>query len=165
MPRCRNSSEVGASSPSTTFPSMSTTLVSSGLRSARTAPVGVTITWSSTRALTFPAVAWTRPSLASRRQASATASRAASIEGSLFVVQRRLRRRHPGYRHAVGRAAHVVEPGELEEADRLRSPAVLAADPELQIRLGLASDPGSQPDEPADSGLVDRLERAPLDDL
>src|SRR5438046_10684223 len=94
---------------------MSTTVVSSGLSSPSTAPLGVTTTWSPVRALTLPAVAWTRPSRPSRRQASATASRAASTTWSLLRANSRLRRRHPRYRHAVGRAAHVVEAGYLEE--------------------------------------------------
>src|SRR3954463_7502748 len=55
----------------------------------------------------------------------------------LLVLQGGKRRGHPGDRHAVGRAAHVVEPGQLEERDRVRVAPVLAADPELQVRLGL----------------------------
>ena len=78
---------------------------------------------------------------------------------------RGLRGRHPGDRHAVRRAAHVVEPGELEEADRVGVAAVLAADAELEVRLGLAAGPGRQPHEPADAGPVDRLERAAVHDL
>ena len=44
-----------------------------------------------------------------------------------------------GDRHAIRRAAHVVEPGELEERDRVRVAAVLPADPELES--GFASRP------------------------
>src|SRR5205823_2504526 len=50
--------------------------------------------------------------------------------------ERRLRRRDPGDRHAVRRAAHVVETGELEERDRVRVAAVLAADAQLEVGLG-----------------------------
>src|SRR3954462_1828834 len=131
---------------------MSTTVVSSGLRSASTAPVGVTTTWSSTRTLTLPAVACTRPSRPSRRQPSATASRACSTALSLFVRQRRLRRSHARDRHPEGRTAHVVEAGELEEGDRLRIATVLPADAELEIRFGLAPDPRGEADQPAHPG-------------
>src|SRR5215216_5584682 len=58
---------------------------------------------------------------------------------------------HARDRHAVRRAAHVDEPGELEEGDRVGVAAVLAADAELQARPGLAPDPGGQPHEPADA--------------
>src|SRR5689334_17653584 len=53
-----------------------------------------------------------------------------------------LRGRHPGDRHAVRRAAHVVEPRHVEERDRVRVAAVLAADAELEVRLLLAPGPG-----------------------
>src|SRR3954449_7762388 len=81
------------------------------------------------------------------------------------VRQRRVRRRHPRDRHAVRRAAHVVEPGHVEEVDRVGVAAVLTADAELQIRLGLAPGPRGEPDQPADAGLVDRLERTAVDEL
>src|SRR5688500_11101351 len=78
---------------------------------------------------------------------------------------RGLSRGHPRDGHAVRRAAHVVEPRHVEEVDRVRVPAVLAADAELQVGLVLASDPRREAHEPADAGLVDRLERAAVDDL
>ena len=53
----------------------------------------------------------------------------------------------------------------MEELDRVRIAAVLAADPELQARVSLAPDPRGQPHQPADTGSVDRLERAAVDDL
>src|SRR5215212_1537469 len=83
----------------------------------------------------------------------------------LGVLLRRLGGGHPRDRHAVRRAAHVVEPGHLEEGDRLGVAAVLAADAELQVRLRLAARPRREPDEPADAGPVDRLERAAVEDL
>ena len=57
------------------------------------------------------------------------------------VADRRLGRGHARDRHAVGRAAHVVEPGHVEEVDRLGVAAVLAADAQLQVRLLLAARP------------------------
>src|SRR5947199_10539397 len=68
-------------------------------------------------------------------------------------------------RHAVGRATHVIKPCHVEERDRLRIAPVLAADPELEMRLRLAAGPRRQPHEPADPRLVDRLERAAVEDL
>src|SRR5919199_5320950 len=85
--------------------------------------------------------------------------------GSAGVRYRRLRRGHARDRDAVRRAAHVVEPGPVEEVDRLGVAAVLAADPELEVGLGLPAGPRREPDEPADAGLVDRLERAAVHDL
>src|SRR4051812_20646572 len=77
----------------------------------------------------------------------------------------RLRGSHARHRHAERRAAHVVEPRHVEEVDRARIAPVLAADPELQVGLRLAPGPRRQPHEPADTRLVDRLERAAVDDL
>src|ERR1700754_2599032 len=78
---------------------------------------------------------------------------------------RRLGGGDPRNRHPERRARHVVQPGLVEELDRLRGAAVLAADAELEPRGGLAADPGPQAHQPADPGLVDRLERAAVDDL
>src|SRR5262245_44091735 len=77
---------------------------------------------------------------------------------------RRLRGGDAGDRHAVRGAADVVDPGKVEEGDRGRGARVLSADPETEVGPGLASDPGGKPDEPADAGLVDRLERAAVED-
>src|SRR5207247_1900199 len=55
--------------------------------------------------------------------------------------------------------------GHVEEVDRVRVAAVLAADAEPQLGLGLAPGPGGQPHEPAYARLVDRVERAAVDDL
>src|SRR6185295_6849196 len=71
----------------------------------------------------------------------------------------RLSRRHTGDRHPKRRAGDVVEPGHMEELDRLRIAAVLAADPELEPRMRLAPDPRRQAHEPPDARLVDGLER------
>src|SRR5688572_18045880 len=88
-----------------------------------------------------------------------------SLFRALRRFPRRLRCRHAGDRDAVGRAAHVVEARHVEEANRLRVSAVLAAYAELQVRLRLAARPGAEPHQPADAGLVDRLERAAVHDL
>src|SRR4051794_24267683 len=58
------------------------------------------------------------------------------------LLDRRLRRGHARDRHAVRGAAHVVEPRHVEERDRVRVAAVLAADAELQVSLGFAPGPG-----------------------
>src|SRR5215204_6553306 len=71
----------------------------------------------------------------------------------------------PRDRHAVRRAAHVVEARDVEEGDRRGIAPVLAADAELQVRLGLAPSPRAEPDQPAHARLVDGLERAAVDDL
>src|SRR5205823_3935485 len=77
---------------------------------------------------------------------------------------RRLRRRQPGDRHPERRAAHVVESRHLEELDRLGIAPVLAADPQLEIGLRLASGPRGQPDEPPHAEPVDRVEGAAVED-
>src|SRR5438270_6435315 len=82
----------------------------------------------------------------------------------LAVAGRRLSGRHAGDRHPVRRAAHVVEPRELEERNRLGVAAVLAADPELEVRLGLASGPRREAHEPAHPRPVERLEWAAVQD-
>src|SRR2546421_360711 len=66
---------------------------------------------------------------------------------------------------AVGEPPHLAEPRHVEEGDRVRVAAMLAADAELQVRLGLTARPRRQPDEPPDARLVDRLERRAVDDL
>src|SRR5215210_464664 len=81
------------------------------------------------------------------------------------VFLRRLGRGHARDRHAVWRAAHVVEARDLEERDRLRVAAVLAAGAELQVRLALPAGPGREPDQPPHAGPVDGLERAAVEDL
>ena len=53
----------------------------------------------------------------------------------------------------------------MEEVDRLGVAAVLAADAELEPRMRLAPEPAGEPHQPPDAALVDRLERAAVDDL
>src|SRR5439155_16769644 len=84
--------------------------------------------------------------------------------GASVRRDRRLRSGHARDRHPVRRAAHVVEPGHLEERDRVRVAAVLPADAEPKVGLRLAARPRREPDEPADPGPIQRLERAAVDD-
>src|SRR5205823_760600 len=72
--------------------------------------------------------------------------------------------RDAGDRHPERRAAHVVESRHLEELDRLGIAPVLAADPQLEIGLRLASGPRGQPDEPPHAEPVDRVEGAAVED-
>ena len=67
-----------------------------------------------------------RPSPGSARRRR---SRALRLAGP----QRRLRRRQPGDRHAVGRGADVIEADALAEGDAGRIAAMLAADAELEV--------------------------------
>src|SRR5205085_8003606 len=69
---------------------------------------------------------------------------------------RRLRRRDAGDRYARRRGRHVVETSSVEERDRVRVAAVLAAHAQLEPWMRFASDPRSQPYQPAHTGLVDR---------
>src|SRR3954470_14593608 len=78
---------------------------------------------------------------------------------------RRLRRGHPRDRQTERRARDVVQAGAVEEGDRVRVPAVLAADAELDVRAPLASAPDGELDEPTDAGHVDRLERRAVEDV
>ncbi len=64
--------------------------------------------------------------------------------------------------HPVRRAAHVVEPGFVEQGDALGIAAVLAAHPNLELGLGGPTPRGADLDQFADSGLVDGLERVAL---
>ena len=67
-----------------------------------------------------------------------------------------------GDRHAERRAADVVEAGVVEQGDRLRVAAVLAAHAELEVGLGLAPEAGADAHELADAVGVDGLERVAL---
>src|SRR5665647_1277781 len=61
------------------------------------------------------------------------------VLGPATFLQYGLRRREPRERDAVRRAAHVVEPEPVAELDRARLSSVLAADAELDVRLGAAA--------------------------
>src|SRR5204863_1073285 len=77
--------------------------------------------------------------------------------------ERSLRRCQPRERDAERRAADVVEPKLVAERDRLRLAAVLAADAELQLRLGRAAALDPDTHQIAHSALVERLERVALE--
>src|SRR4029079_1412837 len=66
---------------------------------------------------------------------------------------------------AIRRARHVVQPGALEEVDRVGIAAVLAADPQLQPGRDLASEPPGHLHELSDTRRVERLERRAVEDL
>ena len=66
--------------------------------------------------------------------------------------------RRAGPRHPERRAAHVVEAGLVEEADRRRVAAVLAADADLEARPGGPAPLGPELDQLADAVEVDGLE-------
>src|SRR4051794_21662831 len=80
------------------------------------------------------------------------------------LAERGLRRGEPGDRHAVRRAGHVVEPDLVTERHRRRIAAMLAADPDLQLRPRLAAALDADLHEFADAGLIDRYERVDLQD-
>src|SRR5438270_11219384 len=79
------------------------------------------------------------------------------------VADHRLRRGQPGDGHAEGGARHVVEPDAVEEVDRLRVPAVLAAHAQLEIGPGGPAPRHGVVDQLTDAGLVDGLERVALE--
>src|SRR4051812_33592452 len=67
-----------------------------------------------------------------------------------------------GDRHPERRAGHVVEPGVVEEGDRLRVAAVLTAHAELEVGVGLAAPLGALVHELAHAARIDGLERVAL---
>src|SRR5258706_8618169 len=70
----------------------------------------------------------------------------------------------PRDRYAERRAGHVVEPDLVEEVDRVRIAAVLAADADLEVRPRGPALLDRDPDEPADAVPVNRLERGDPED-
>ncbi len=113
-----------------------------------------------------PAFAWPTPS--GSPVLLAASSGAWTFGTSEAVDPRRLRATPPGqdrlgggqagHRDPEGRAAHVVEPGVVEEADRLGVAAVLAADADLEVRPGGPAPLGPEADQLADAVGVDHLE-------
>src|SRR5450759_2299273 len=84
---------------------------------------------------------------------------------SHFHRERRLGRREPRDRHAIRRRADVVEADLVEEVNRRRVAAVLAADPELQVGPAPTAALDAVAHEVADSLYVDRREGILLEDL
>src|SRR5262245_63422898 len=83
----------------------------------------------------------------------------AALLGERCVRGREARDGHP-----VGGARDVVETAAMEEGDRRRIAAVLAADPDLELLARPASVLHGDADELADPFLVDRLERIERED-
>ena len=71
------------------------------------------------------------------------------------LLQRRLRRREPGDRHAVGRGADIIEADALAEGDAGRIAAMLAANAELEVRPGRPAALDRDRDQLADALDVD----------
>src|SRR3954449_12510882 len=67
--------------------------------------------------------------------------------------------------HPVGAARHVVDARVVEEVDRVGVAAVLAADAELDVGLGLAAQPRAHAQHLPHPRRVDRLERRAVEDL
>src|SRR5688572_1873179 len=80
-------------------------------------------------------------------------------------IQRRLRRREAGDRHAEWRTAHVVHAEAVAEGHRVRLSAMFAADAELQV--GAAGPPklAGELDKLSDPLLVEDLEGIGVDDV
>src|SRR5262249_46802496 len=76
-----------------------------------------------------------------------------------LLGERGARRREARDRDAERRAGHVVQADVVEELDRARIAAVLAADADLELRLDLAAAPRRDRDELADAVLVEARER------
>src|SRR5262245_22106851 len=79
-----------------------------------------------------------------------------------LFLQRGLGGGEAGDRHAVRRAADVVEPQAVAERHRVRLAAVLAADAELEVVLDRAAPLDRDPHQVADTALVEGLERVAL---
>src|SRR3954469_8245619 len=78
------------------------------------------------------------------------------------LLQRRLSGRQPRQRHAIGRAADVVETERVAERDRVGLAAVLAADAQLDALLRAAAPLDRDAHQVADAALIDGLERVSL---
>src|SRR5262245_7117854 len=79
------------------------------------------------------------------------------------LLQRRLCGRETRQRNPVRRAAHIVEPDPVAEFDRTRLATVLAADTEVDLGLRSSSPLDRDPHQVADTLLVERLERVPVE--
>src|ERR1700722_13000637 len=79
-------------------------------------------------------------------------------------AQRRLRRRQPRDRRAIGRTGHVVQTHLLAERDRGGVAAVLATDAELDVAAHRPPTLGRDADQLAHALAVDGHERVALED-
>src|SRR5689334_3545310 len=103
------------------------------------------------------------PVLSLIRPSSVTPSAPASLCGG--GADRRLGGGDASDGHPVRRAGDVIDPAFVEELDRVRVAAVLPADAELQVLFGLATEPGTHPDQLPHAGRVERLERGAVEHL
>src|SRR5450759_5448104 len=81
------------------------------------------------------------------------------------VPDRGLSRRQPRDRDPERAARHIVQAQLVAEVDRLRVATVLAADPDLHLRAGLAALGDGDGHQPPHTVLVDRLEGVARQDL
>src|SRR5260221_11291888 len=89
-------------------------------------------------------------------EAGGPAPRGPASRGDPFL-ECRLARGEAGDRDAVGGAADVIHPRAVAELDRERLPAVLPADPDLEIRIGSPPVGDCPTHQHADSLLVDGM--------
>src|SRR5690242_7438697 len=107
--------------------------------------------------------ACTSPATAEGRGACGRTPPASSVADA--DRERCLRRCEAGDGDAIRRHADVVQADLLEEVDRRRIAAVLAADAELQVRARAAALLDRDVDQLADADRVERLERVLVEDL
>src|SRR5438132_6615362 len=104
---------------------------------------------------------------ARRRPAGRTSTLLAARGGGLGragLRERGLRGCQTGERDAVRRAGHVIQAEPVTERDTLRLAAVLAANPELELRLRAPPTLDSDPHQVAHAAHVECLERILLED-
>src|SRR5687768_17471457 len=87
----------------------------------------------------------------------------AAVLGGARLGQRGLRGGEARDGHAIGRAAHVVEPQLMAELYRIRIAAVLAANAELDVGTGLPAEGDGGLHQLADAGDIERGERVLLE--
>src|SRR6185437_830212 len=138
---------------------------SAGMGPSATSPPSTTASTPAARASAITAssagkLPWISNSAATRIGSSLGCARGFAAGGRGGA---RLRRRQPRGEHAVGRAGDVVEAGAVEEANRGRIAAVLAADADLEIGSSLAAVGGGQLHQLSDAGLVEAGERILLE--
>src|SRR5712691_3421189 len=86
-----------------------------------------------------------------------------NVFGAARVLQRSLGGSEPRDRHAIRRAADVVEPELVAELHGGTVAPMLAADADLDVRLRAPPPLDADPHQVADAALVERLERIVLD--
>src|SRR4051812_25880941 len=130
---------------------------------------------SETRRSSWRANHQTRPAVTTSTSRTSTIRATAALRASRSAVKRSpavaaVRHEHGAtglqsrHRDTERRARHVVEPHVVEEVHRRGVAAVLAADTELEVRLGLTTLLGTDPHQRAHPVDVDRLERRDPED-